>query len=81
MSNERILELAKQCGLKSQSDISLSPQEQKFAELVVLKCVNICEESSIPFDIEIWLNSTKKEMTALTALALADKIKEHFEVE
>jgi hypothetical protein len=81
MSNKRILELAKQSELKSQLDISLSPQEQKFAELIVLECVNICKESTIPFDIEIWLNSTKKEMTALTALALADKIKEHFGVE
>ena len=54
--------------------------EIKFAELIVKECVSICENSEIPFDIEVWRDSTKKEMTALTAIALGNLIKEHFGV-
>jgi hypothetical protein len=52
-----------------------------FVELIVKECVSICENSEIPFDIEVWRDSTKKEMTALTAIALGNLIKEHFGVE
>lgn len=53
---------------------------EKFAELIVKECVSICENTEIPFDIEVWRDSTKKEMTALTAIALGNLIKEHFGV-
>lgn len=53
---------------------------QKFAELIVKECVSICENSEIPFDIEVWRDSTKKEMTALTSIALGNLIKAHFGV-
>jgi hypothetical protein len=36
--NERILELAKQAGIKANSEQALSPQEQLFAELIVQEC-------------------------------------------
>lgn len=35
---ERILELAKQVGIKGSSESALSPQEQKFAELIIKEC-------------------------------------------
>jgi len=38
--NERILELARQAGLKFSSETALSPQEQKFAELIVKECID-----------------------------------------
>jgi hypothetical protein len=46
--NKRILELAKQAGLKSLSETAISPQEQKFAELIVRECA---KES-----FEFWCN-------------------------
>ena len=36
--NERILELAKQAGLKFPSEEALSPVEIKFAELIIEEC-------------------------------------------
>ena len=39
--NERILELAKQAGLKFPSEEALSPVEIKFAELIVKECVDV----------------------------------------
>ncbi len=38
------------------------------------RCEAIAREGSFPFDIDVWLNSTKKEMTAHVALAIADAI-------
>lgn len=38
-------------------------------------CAKVCEESEIPFDIDLWCDSTKKEMTAHTANALAAMIR------
>lgn len=39
------------------------------------KAVQACETAELLFDIEMWLNSTKKEMTAHTAVALAEVIR------
>lgn len=39
--NERILELAKQAGLKYSSETQLSPAEQKFAELIAQECAGL----------------------------------------
>jgi hypothetical protein len=39
--NELILELAKQAGLKFPSETALSPQELKFAELIIRKCMGV----------------------------------------
>lgn len=38
-------------------------------------CAKECEEAEIPFGIDVWMNSTKKEMTAATANALAAAIR------
>jgi ferritin-like protein len=90
--NERIKELAHQAGLEqgqwANADMVRIWKESsdnpgalnKFAELIVKECVSICENSEIPFDIEVWRDSTKKEMTALTAIALGNLIKAHFGV-
>lgn len=39
--NNRILELAKQAGVKFPSETDLSPTEKKFAELIVRECATI----------------------------------------
>ena len=80
-NSTKFLEFAKQAGLKGSSEVALSPQEQMFAELIVKECSNVCEDTALMFDIDVWLNSTKKEMSAKTALALADEIKKRFGVE
>lgn len=54
---------------------------ENFSKLIVKNCVEICENSCIPFDVDVWRESTKKEISALTAKALAEKIKNHFGVE
>ena len=38
-------------------------------------CAKVCEETELPFDIDLWRNSTKKEMTAHTAHGLAAAIR------
>ena len=44
--NERILQLAKQAGLKFPSETALSPVEIKFAELIVRECADIAADQS-----------------------------------
>lgn len=41
--NARILELAKQAGLKFPSETALSPPEVLFAELVALESIKVCD--------------------------------------
>ena len=43
--NERILELAKQAGLKFPSEEALSPVEIKFAELIVRECAAYIDDN------------------------------------
>jgi hypothetical protein len=47
--NERILEIAKQAGLRYPSEEALSPVEIKFAELIVQECVLISRTSTDGF--------------------------------
>jgi hypothetical protein len=42
--NERILELAEQAGLEYNFDPMLWLKYEKFAELIVMECLTICEE-------------------------------------
>jgi hypothetical protein len=44
--NERILELAKLAGIKSTAELSVSAAEQRFAELIVRQCAEICLEAN-----------------------------------
>lgn len=37
--NKRILELAKQAGIKANSEQAMSPQEQLFVQLIVQECL------------------------------------------
>ena len=63
--NERILQLAKQAGLKFPSETALSPVEIKFAELIVAECMR--------------LNSKELSITAIERLLPV--YAEHFGVE
>ena len=67
--NERILELAKQAGLKFPSEEALSPVEIKFAELIVRACADIA------------YNKQYKHSSAHTRGDCAEAIKQHFGVE
>jgi hypothetical protein len=42
--SERFLEIAKQAKLKFPSETSLSPMEEKFAELIVRECIARCND-------------------------------------
>ena len=78
--NERILQLAKQAGLKFPSEEALSPVEIKFAELIVRECIDKIETYRIPVG-----NSAAGEMacewTYDALKEIRDEIKEHFGVE
>jgi hypothetical protein len=50
---------------------ALAEAERKGME----RAAEICETTSVMFDITVWLESTKKEMTTKTALALAATIR------
>lgn len=52
--------------------------EDKFAELIIKECVNICETACLPIDVNMWRDMTKLAMSAYTARALAEEIKKHF---
>lgn len=45
------------------------------AAAVKERCAKVCETAEIPFDISVWHESTKKEMTAHTTNALASAIR------
>ena len=64
--NERILELAKQAGLKFSSETAMSPVELKFAELIVKECMSLVSEPGPD------MNDTERGILA--------QIKEHFGV-
>lgn len=51
--NERILEIAKQAGLKFPSEAALSPMEIKFAQLIVAECADIAFHSSVQAGADI----------------------------
>ena len=55
--------------------ITVQEIQREAAEEEREACAKLCEEAEIPFDIDVWLRSTKKEMTAATALALAAAIR------
>lgn len=71
--NERIKELADQCHHRySEHNIDL----EKFAELIVRECMNICAEREKDIRTRI-----KDEGKAATAYMIRAYIKEHFGVE
>lgn len=70
--NERILELAKQAGIKANSEQAMSPQEQLFAQLIVQECIGCCEQvisDPVPESVDTWLNGGEQ---------CIDEIKQHF---
>lgn len=54
---------------------------EAFAKRIIKECLFVCEFSQAPFDINVWNESTKEEITKLAGLALVEKIKKHFGVE
>jgi hypothetical protein len=72
--NQRILELAKQAGIKANSEQALSPQEQLFAELIVRECTEVCKKEEYYY----WRSSEDQDFTPQDC---ADAIEEHFGVE
>ena len=80
--NERIKELAEQCGFKSNPDIYDRNQSfdiSKFAELIVRECIDKIETYRIPIG-----NSAAGEMacewTHDALMEIRDEIKQHFKV-
>jgi len=65
--DERILELAKQAGLKFPSETAMSPVELKFAELIVQECAEFA-------------NNHNEEVEGVT-LGVGPALKKHFGVE
>lgn len=81
--NIRIKELAKQAGYRYYPSSNsgplrveyLTPELEKFAELIILECVLQCNEALVPY-------TGQPSMTHNYAVGLCqDKIKEHFGVE
>ena len=75
--NKRILELAKQAGIKANSEQAMSPQEQLFAELIVGECVKVAifKDSGMVATADV-----AGHMAAGRSIA-ARMINEHFGVE
>ncbi len=46
---------------------------EKFAELIVKECVSICENTEIPFDIEVWRDTDITDYEALMTQAVTPK--------
>lgn len=88
MTREEVIRLAKEAGAYwEHGDFNMpcairfdrESDLERFAELVAAAereaCAVVCEQSEIPFDIQVWMDSTKKQMTALVAMALATAIR------
>lgn len=67
--NERILEIAKQAGLKFPSEATLSPAEIKFFRLIVSECASIAKSA----DDDTWKRDDK-------GTEIAKNIQQHFGV-
>lgn len=48
---------------------------QAYTNLIMEECAKVCEKTELAFDIDLWCDSTKKEMTAHTARGLAEAIR------
>ena len=75
--NERILQLAKQAGLKFPSEEALSPVEIKFAELIVRECVSVINTEAAEHEDDDEIERAWKMGTEFAVY----QIKQHFGVE
>ena len=57
------------------SRAGLEAEIRKVVEAEREACAKVCEQSEIPIAIDVWLGSTKKEISKHTALALAAYIR------
>ena len=60
---------------QAQMDSALLSERESATKAERERCALIASEGSFPFDISVWLESTKKEMTAITAEAIAAAIR------
>ena len=63
--NERILEIAKQAGLKFPSETDLSPPEKKFAELIVAKVLDEVAERAYYSGDRAWSDELDRRWVEL----------------
>lgn len=82
---ERLLELAKQAGIKGRDETALSPQELAFAQAIVKECMDICVNENVSLvDIEVLVEGTatqiQKASTVSCGKELAAKLKKRFGV-
>jgi hypothetical protein len=91
---ESIKDIAKQVGFNAVNfkdagerlvwygiDMESDTRFEDFGKSIVNKCIDICDNSCVAFDIDVWINSTKKDLTAHMAHALANEIKKRFGME
>lgn len=66
--------------LISRAELKKSVPVKEQIQIAVLQeredCATLCETASLQFDITVWQKSTKSEISAKTALTLADKIRQ-----
>ena len=88
--NERIQELAEQCRIEKYNQhgdlIEFGFDEQKFAELIVRECVDICINKNVSnLDLDVIRESGKFTLQNLATKScgenLSKQIKQHFGVE
>ena len=84
--NERIKELAEQCYEKHELLDTYEFNKEKFAELIVAECMDICITENVSnLDLNVMHNSTKFEIQNMATKScgenLAKRIKEHFGVD
>jgi hypothetical protein len=72
--NKRILELAKQAGLKFPSETAMSPVELKFAELIVRECISQIENLSPGYE------DYRNQIEDAFRRDCVDQLKKHFGV-
>lgn len=63
--NKLILELAKQAGLKFESEVAVSPQEQKFAELLIAKVLDEVAERAYYSGDRAWCDDLDRQWVEL----------------
>lgn len=86
LKSSRLLDLARQAGLKAYSELKLSSQEQKFAELIIRECIDICiNENVSSLDVSVILESSKRDIQRLATIScgeeLSNIIKKRFGIE
>lgn len=75
--NSKIKMLAEQSGV---TNPFVQETMEHFAELLMKDCLNFCLNIQIGIDIDVWKESTKKDISRLTVEGLVEKIKERYTI-